>query len=99
MQTSGPGPPSVYAEASEYDTLKAAYEAASTYLDFPPDNSEEWLMNLHNHLVWRSYETGDDPAADTVVLSAIDLVIKRRGISPKDTDPETQRIIDYLTLA
>jgi hypothetical protein len=96
--TAGREPPAVYEAVCEYDALEKAFEAAYMYLDDPPDNSEEWLMNLHNHLVWKSYEPGDDPNCDTVVLTAIDIELKRRGIKAANADPKTQSIIDYLTL-
>lgn len=47
---------SLYSEVYDYSTLEAAYEAAFLYLTGDmPEGIEEWLMNLHNHLVWQSY--------------------------------------------
>lgn len=48
----------LYEELYDYATLEAAYEAAFLYLDDAPEDSEAWLINLQNHLVWRSYEPG-----------------------------------------
>lgn len=90
----------LYAEVYDYSTLEAAFEAASFYLsDDAIDGGEEWLMNLHNHLVWQSYEEGKDPDEDCVVLTAIDHVLKERGLRLDDVEePILRRIIADLTL-
>lgn len=88
----------LYARLCEYDTLEAAYE--TVYLDLAdlPDNDEEWLMNLHNHLVWQTYEPGEDEDADAVVLAAITSLIGWSGIARNDiTDPMLRRIVSELT--
>lgn len=54
----------LYEELYDYATLEAAYEAAFLYLDDAPEDSEAWLINLQNHLVWRSYEPGQNPDED-----------------------------------
>ncbi len=88
----------LYAEVYDYSNLEAAYEAAYLYLSDPPEESEEWLMNLHNHLVWKSYEVGDDPDKDCVVLTATDRVLKAHGLRLGDVeDPDLRRIIADLT--
>lgn len=91
----------LYAEVYDYSTLEAAYGAAFLYLsDVPePEESEEWLMNLHNHLVWKSYEVGQDPDEDCVVLTAIDHVLKAHGLKLDEVEePILRRIIEDLTL-
>lgn len=89
----------LYAEVYDYATLEAAYEAAFLYLDDPQEDSEAWLINLQNHLIWRSYEPGEDPDLDCVVLSAVSILLKRHGISARDVaSPELRNIIDTLTL-
>lgn len=90
----------LYAEVYDYSTLEAAYEAAFLYLsDDATDGGEEWLMNLHNHLVWQSYEVGKDPDEDCVVLTAIDRVFKAHGLRLDDAEePVLRRIIADLTL-
>lgn len=96
------GPPQngpLYDEMLEYDTLEAAYEAAFLYLEGVPDSTEEWLINLQNHLIWHSYDPGEDPDMDCVVLSAVSILLERHGIKARDIeDPELRRIIDILTL-
>lgn len=90
----------LYAEVYDYSTLEAAYEAAFLYLsDVPEENGEEWLMNLHNHLVWKSYEVGKDPDEDCVVLTAIDHVLKAHGMTFHEVkEPVLRHIIEDLTL-
>ncbi|WP_195985395.1 hypothetical protein [Clostridium sp. D33t1_170424_F3] len=88
----------LYAELYDYDTLEAAFEAASLYLEGPPEDSEPWLINLQNHLIWRSYEPGKDPDMDRVVLSGVSILLKRHSLTGCDvTSPELRRIIDDLT--
>lgn len=90
----------LYSEVYNYSILEAAYEAAFIYLsDRAVDGGEEWLMNLHNHLVWQSYEVGKDPDEDCVVLTAIDRVFKAHGLRLDDAEELVlRRIIADLTL-
>lgn len=87
----------IYREVYQYHTLEAAYDAASEYFDAMPDNPEEWLINLQNHLMWRSYKPYNNDFADCVVLEAIDIVLTNQGVTPQDADPETVWIIYQLT--
>lgn len=79
--------------------LDAAFNAAYLYLNDPSDSAEEWLINLQNHLVWRSYSPGEDPDMDIVVLEAIGLVLKRHSARAEDAGLEIKTIVDILTLA
>ncbi len=91
-------PGGLFAELYEYDALEAAFEAAFPFLADPPEDSEEWLINLQNHLIWRSYEPAKDPDEDCVVLTAIDRLLKAHGLAgPEVEEPELRRIIDGLT--
>ena len=91
-------PQSLFAELYEYDTLEAAFEAAFLLLADPPEDSEEWLINLQNHLIWRSYEPAADPDEDCVVLTAIGRLLKRHGLKSYEVeDPDIRRIIADLT--
>lgn len=87
----------LYQELYDYDTLYTAYEAAFIYLDISHENVEEWLINLQNHLVWNSYSTGNDPDSDTVVLSAIDILLKRHSLKISDITGRIAEIIGELT--
>jgi len=90
---------SLYAELYEYNTLEAAYEAAFLYLSDPPEDEEVWLINLQNHLIWRSYRAAENPDEDCVVLTAIDRLLKSHGLKSHEvTDPDIRRIISDLTL-
>lgn len=89
----------LYRELYEYDTLEAALEAASLFLSGPPGDREGWLINLQNHLVWRSYRVGEDPDCDAVVLEAIASVMSRHGLRARDLTGELRKLLDDLTLA
>ena len=58
----------------QYDLLEAAFIAANINEDDLPYDIETWLINLQNHLIWRSYKPHDDPIADTVILQAIRII-------------------------
>lgn len=97
--TEPPEHDTLFKEVFDYCTLEAAYEAAFLYLDDDiPYNAEEWLINLQNHLVWGSYGPGENPNMDVVVLSAIDIILKRYSLRSTDAGEEIGYIVDYLTL-
>lgn len=81
-------PPSdpLYAEIYDYSTLEAAYEAVFLYLCELPDNAEEWLINLQNHLIWRSYKPHESEDADMVVFEAIIRTLKKHELKAKDLE-------------
>ena len=87
----------LYRELYQYETLEAAYETAFLYLRDPPADEEPWLINLQNHLVWESYQTGDEDR-DTVLLEAMDIVMKRHGLRGWDLGGAFRRLHDELTL-
>ena len=89
----------LYGELYEYDTLEAALEAASLFLSGPPEDREGWLINLQNHLVWRSYRVSEDPDCDAVVLEAIASVMSRHGLRARDLTGVLRKLLDDLTLA
>ncbi len=74
-----PLPKPKYSDIYEYSTLEKAYECVCEELGYSPydvEKGEEWLMNIHNHLVWKSFIPEIDPIADLVVHKAIDIVSK-----------------------
>ena len=83
---------------SEYDSLAAAYTKSWDYLNDPLDEPEEWLINLQNHLLWGSYQTGRDDDEDVVVLEAIVSMAHKLGLGPYDLAGPVRRILDELTL-
>ena len=88
----------LYEEIYEYTALEAAYDAVYLLLDDPPDSAEEWLVNLQNHLIWRSYKPGEVPDMDAVVLEAISTLLNRYSIRAEDAGADIERIVDVLTL-
>ena len=74
----------LYQELYEYETLETALEAVSLLLSNLPEDSEEWLINLQNHLVWRSYRVGEDLDRDAVVLEAACAVMRHHGLRARD---------------
>lgn len=89
----------LYKELFDYSTLETAYEGAFEYLSGEIEDEEEWIINLQNHLIWRTYEPGEDPDMDCVVLTAISNILKSHGLRVGDLqEPELRRIIEDLTL-
>lgn len=66
----------------EYENLSdARYRAIDALSDEAIDRpEEETIINLQNHLIWGSYDPGEDPDMDTITLTAIDIVRQRRGL-------------------
>lgn len=89
----------LYQELYEYGTLEAAFEAVLLFLNNLPEDNEEWLINLQNHLVWRSYRVGEDPDCDAVVLEAACAVMRHHGLRARDLTGELRKLLDDLTLA
>ena len=89
----------LYEELYDYGTLETAFEGAYLYLSGEIEDVEEWLINLHNHLVWQTYEACQDPDMDCVVLTAISNILKRHGLKAGEVqEPLLRRIIADLTL-
>ena len=63
--------------AIDCDALEAAYKETLPRLRVAPENAEEWIVNLHNHLVWGSYAPGADADADAIVLSAMNAALEQ----------------------
>ncbi len=89
----------LYQELYEYETLETALEAVSLLLSNLPEDSEEWLINLQNHLVWRSYRVGEDLDRDAVVLEAACAVMRHHGLRARDLTGELRKLLNDLTLA
>lgn len=89
----------LYQELYEYETLETALEAVSLLLSNLPEDSEEWLINLQNHLVWRSYRVGEDLDRDAVVLEAACAVMRYHGLRARDLTGELRKLLNDLTLA
>lgn len=69
-------------EYFSYDRL----EEASKKLHLNPmvPENEEWLMNLHNHLVWHPYCPGKDETADAIFCTAIRDVMNEYSLQKED---------------
>ena len=52
----------------DYDRLEKAFFSLDMEMT---EENEIGLMNLHNHLIWHSYEPGKEPAADAILLAVI----------------------------
>ena len=89
----------LYQELYEYETLETALEAVSLLLSNLPEDSEEWLINLQTHLVWRSYRVGEDLDRDAVVLEAACAVMRHHGLRARDLTGELRNLLNDLTLA
>lgn len=87
-----------FAEVYAYDTLSAAYATIWDSLseDCLDKTEEEVIINLQNHLLWGSYEPGEDPDMDSITLAAIDILSKRQGISLFDAPGRSAAIVSEL---
>lgn len=65
-----------------YDRLEKASE--KLHLNPAIPENEERLMNLHNHLVWRSYCFGKDETADAIFCTAIRDVMNEYNLQRED---------------
>lgn len=57
-----------YKEIYDYGRLEEA--AKRLHLE-ETEETEIRLLNLHNHLVWHSYDPGKDPVADAILSSVV----------------------------
>ena len=82
-----------YKEICEYSRLEKAVK--HLHLE-EMDETEEGLLNLHNHLVWHSYRPGKDPVADAIVLFVIDGIMKEHEIGTEDLPEIAELWLAYL---
>lgn len=69
-------------EYYSYDRLEKASE--KLHLNPAIPENEERLMNLHNHLIWRSYCFGKDKTADAIFCTAIRDVMNEYDLQKQD---------------
>lgn len=73
------------ADVCDFDRLSEAWRALEPAAPFP----EEFLTNLHNHLVWRSFVPGENETTDRVVRAVIRNLLVERQIQDIDDDVKT----------
>lgn len=78
-----------YKEIYDYSRLEKA--AKCLQLE-ETEESEVWLLNLHNHLVWHSYEPGSDPAADAILLSVLKELLEENNLDVSAVPAEFREI-------
>lgn len=74
-----------YKAICDYDRLQRAFD--SLHLEMTEEN-EERLINLHNHLIWRSYTSRNDDVADAILFAAIKEVMKEYSLTIEDIPVE-----------
>lgn len=74
----------------DYDRLERAF--FSLHMEMTEEN-ETKLMNLHNHLIWHSYEPGKEPAADAILLAVIKDLMKEYGADVSDFPAEFRNLV------
>lgn len=62
----------LYERLCDYDLLEKV--SRSLHLEMTQEN-EERLINLHNHLIWRSYIPGRDDVADAIFCAMIQEIV------------------------
>lgn len=74
----------------DYDRLEKAF--FSLHMEMTEEN-EIGLINLHNHLIWHSYEPGKEPAADAILLAVIEELMKERCADISDFPAEFRNLV------
>lgn len=74
----------------DYDRLEKAF--FSLHMEMTEEN-EIGLMNLHNHLIWHSYEPGKEPAADAILLAVIEELMEERNADISDFPAECRNLV------
>lgn len=79
----------LYREVYDFSRL----ERAAKHLCLPEtEKTEVRLFNLHNHLVWRSYQEGMDLVADAILSSAVLELMKERNADVEDLPVEVRSL-------
>ena len=60
-------------------------------------STEEWLINLQNHLLWGTKSPDADGLDDFVAFIAITLACQRRGITLSQVEGQAARLLAYIT--
>ena len=89
----------IYEELYQYETLYTAYKKVSACMYLPVNDVDSFLINLQNHLVWRSYKPYADDHMDFIVIVAINMIARHKGVLRHDVDDETMQIINMFSLS
>lgn len=74
----------------DYDRLEKAFFSLDMEMT---EENEIGLMNLHNHLIWHSYEPGKEPAADAILLAVIKELMQERCADISDFPAEFRNLV------
>lgn len=69
-----------YKEIYDYGRLEKALKRL--HLE-ETEETEIGLLNLHNHLIWHSYNPGVDPVADAIFLSVTEELMQEHETGPE----------------
>ena len=78
-----------YGDIYDYGRLERA--ARSLHLQ-ETEETEVRLLNLHNHLVWRSYAQGKDLVADAILSSALMELLEESNLETSDLPAEFRNL-------
>lgn len=78
-----------YKEICDFNRLQRAFD--SLHLEMTVEN-EERLINLHNHLIWRSYTSGNDDVADAILFAAVEDVMEEYSLTIEDIPAEIRSL-------
>ena len=74
-----------YEDIYDYSRLEKA--AKRLHLE-ETEETEIRLLNLHNHLVWHSYDPGKDPVADAILSSVIAELLEEYNLDASSVPAE-----------
>lgn len=87
MQESESG---IYEKLCDYDLLERV--SHSLHLEMTQEN-EERIINLHNHLIWRSYMPGRDDVTDAIFCAMLWEVTKMGSVPPEELPAEIRCMV------
>lgn len=77
-------------EIYDFDRLERA--ADSLRLSKTEEN-EVKLLNLHNHLIWHSFEPGNDRTADAILLVALKELMRENQVEIEGVPAEFSELL------
>lgn len=79
----------IYSEVYDFGRL----ERAAKCLHLPEtEETEIRIFNLHNHLIWHSYQEGKDLVADAILSSVLSELLEERNADAEDLPAEFRNL-------
>lgn len=82
-----------YSEIYDYGRLQRAAE--KLHLE-QTEETETRVMNIHNHLVWHSYISDQDPIADAILASVLMELLAENNLDVSDIPEELKYLASLV---